>query len=59
MQETSKSDSRLYHYTTLEWFAGILDTDKLWASHIGYLNDTSEQKPNVPSLKFISSILSS
>jgi hypothetical protein len=43
MGTTSIEDLRLYHYTTVESFANILKTRVLWASHIGYLNDTSEQ----------------
>jgi hypothetical protein len=43
MQNTSNAASILYHYTTLDGFLGILDTGKMWATHIGYLNDTSEQ----------------
>ncbi|MGD0546913.1 MAG: DUF2971 domain-containing protein [Terracidiphilus sp.] len=37
-------DPLLYHYTTLEAFTGILRDGVLWASHIRYLNDTSEQR---------------
>jgi hypothetical protein len=34
----------LYHYTSIETFLRILDNAELWASHIRYLNDTSEQR---------------
>ena len=43
MNGVLKEDERFYHYTTLESFANIVKTGVLWASHIGYLNDTSEQ----------------
>jgi len=33
----------LFHYTSLESFHGMTDTGRMWASHIRYLNDTSEQ----------------
>lgn len=33
---------RLYHYTTQIGFLGILDTSKIWATQIQYLNDTKE-----------------
>jgi hypothetical protein len=32
----------LYHYTTQEGLLGILGIGKIWATHIRYLNDTSE-----------------
>jgi len=32
----------LYHYTTLEGFVGILDSDNLRATHIRYMNDSKE-----------------
>jgi Protein of unknown function (DUF2971) len=38
----SSNDDLLYHYTTLESFIGIIESGELWASHIRYLNDTSE-----------------
>jgi len=34
----------LYHYTSLNGFKGIIDTKKIWASNILYLNDTEEIK---------------
>src|ERR1700735_489409 len=34
----------LYHYTTLEAFVSIIESSALWATHIRYLNDTSEQR---------------
>lgn len=39
-----KQDQLLYHYTTIETFVNIMDGGELWASHIRYLNDTSEQR---------------
>jgi Protein of unknown function (DUF2971) len=38
------SDTLLYHYTNLGAFTNIVATGKLWATHIQYLNDTSEQR---------------
>ena len=38
------ADGFLYHYTSLEALNGIITNKTLWASHIKYLNDTSEQK---------------
>ena len=37
------ADGFLYHYTSLEALNGIITNKTLWASHIKYLNDTSEQ----------------
>jgi hypothetical protein len=34
----------LYHYTTQEGLLGILKSRSIWASHIRFLNDTSEGK---------------
>jgi hypothetical protein len=34
----------LYHYTSVESFVRIIDGGELWASHIRYQNDTSEQR---------------
>jgi Protein of unknown function (DUF2971) len=34
----------LYHYTNLTAFQSIVENGKLWATHIHYLNDTSEQR---------------
>jgi len=34
----------LYHYTSLEAFVSIIESGALWATHIRYLNDTSEQR---------------
>lgn len=39
-----EQDQLLYHYTTIETFVNIMDDGELWASHIRYLNDTSEQR---------------
>jgi hypothetical protein len=32
----------LYHYTTQEGLLGIIKKQKIWASHLQYLNDASE-----------------
>jgi hypothetical protein len=37
-------DGLLFHYTGFEAFANIISKGELWASHIRYLNDTSEQR---------------
>jgi hypothetical protein len=37
------ADGSLYHYTSLEALNGIVSNKTIWASHIKYLNDTSEQ----------------
>lgn len=39
-----KSDELLFHYTNIESFVSIIGHGELWASHIRYLNDTSEQR---------------
>ena len=36
-------DELLHHYTSVESFVSIIKGGELWASHIRYLNDTSEQ----------------
>lgn len=36
-------DNFFYHYTSLAGFLGILESKALWATHIRYLNDMSEQ----------------
>ncbi|MGB6689898.1 MAG: DUF2971 domain-containing protein [Terracidiphilus sp.] len=37
-------DELLYHYTSVESFVNIINGGEMWASHIRYLNDTSEQR---------------
>lgn len=37
-------DELLYHYTTVESLLGIIKSREMWATHIRYLNDTSEQQ---------------
>ncbi|MGA3009922.1 MAG: DUF2971 domain-containing protein [Terracidiphilus sp.] len=37
-------DELLYHYTSIDSFASIIGSSQLWASHIRFLNDTSEQR---------------
>ena len=39
-----QSDELLYHYTSVESFVSIINCGELWASHIRYMNDTSEQR---------------
>ena len=38
------SDALLHHYTNLNAFKNIVEKGTLWATHIHYLNDTSEQR---------------
>lgn len=56
--------STLYHYTTEEGLLGILESDKLWATNIHYLNNASEYKLSVELAKelamdYLSSLLKS
>ncbi len=37
-------DPVLYHYTTVDALLSILQHNALWATHIRYMNDTSEQR---------------
>jgi len=39
-----QTDELLYHYTSVESFVSIINRGELWASHIRYMNDTSEQR---------------
>jgi hypothetical protein len=39
-----QEDELLYHYTSIESFLGMTESGSMWASHIRYLNDTSEQR---------------
>jgi hypothetical protein len=41
---SQQPDELLYHYTSVESFVSIIKCGELWASHIRYLNDTSEQR---------------
>jgi hypothetical protein len=41
---SQQPDELLYHYTSVESFVSIINRSELWASHIRYLNDTSEQR---------------
>jgi hypothetical protein len=34
----------LYHYTNAIGLKGIIETGRLWATHLGYLNDPSERR---------------
>jgi hypothetical protein len=40
--DQSKPEGLLYHYTTQEGLLGIIEKQKIWATHLQYLNDTSE-----------------
>ncbi len=44
----------LYHYTTLDGFLGILDSDNLRATHIRYMNDSKEF---VDALEYLSAFI--
>lgn len=35
-------DDGLFHYTDIRGLYGILEEEKLWATHVGYLNDSRE-----------------
>jgi hypothetical protein len=39
-----QANELLFHYTTVESFVSIMNSGQLWASHIRYQNDTSEQR---------------
>lgn len=41
-KKVSEAHEELYHYTTGAGLEGILRTQLLWATHIGYLNDAEE-----------------
>lgn len=41
-QDESKHEGLLYHYTTQHGLMGILKNKCIWATHIRYLNDSSE-----------------
>jgi hypothetical protein len=41
---SGQADELLYHYTSVESFLSIVNGGELWASHIRYQNDTSEQR---------------
>jgi len=45
-ENSASPDARdlLYHYTSVESFLSIVDKGELWASHIRYQNDLSEQR---------------
>ena len=43
-EKDSPTEDLLYHYTNLTAFQSIVENGKLWATHIRYLNDTSEQQ---------------
>ncbi|WP_157932193.1 DUF2971 domain-containing protein [Mycobacteroides abscessus] len=35
-------DDDLYHYTTIDGLLGILDSGRLWGTHVAFLNDSRE-----------------
>ncbi|MGZ8237954.1 MAG: DUF2971 domain-containing protein [Methylobacter sp.] len=39
---TEDQQKELYHYTTHEGLLGILNNNQMWATHIEYLNDSTE-----------------
>jgi hypothetical protein len=41
-QAQSKPAADLYHYTNAAGLLGIIENNKIWATHINYLNDASE-----------------
>jgi hypothetical protein len=41
-EKCSDKHDVLYHYTTMNGFRGIVDTQTLWATHYKHLNDSSE-----------------
>jgi hypothetical protein len=41
-KKVSEEHSELYHYTTAIGLEGIVRSQRLWATHIGYLNDAEE-----------------
>jgi hypothetical protein len=34
----------LYHYTSMDGLVGIVTNKQIWASHVPYLNDRTEQE---------------
>jgi hypothetical protein len=40
----TQENELLYHYTTVESFVNIMNSGELWASHVHYQNDISEQR---------------
>jgi Protein of unknown function (DUF2971) len=40
--DSAKPEGRLYHYTDQNGLLGIIKTKAIWATHLRYLNDTSE-----------------
>jgi hypothetical protein len=45
--DSAKSDGLLYHYTDQKGLLGILNSDCIWATHYGFLNDLSEHQEAV------------
>jgi hypothetical protein len=45
----------IYHYTSLEGFKGIIDSDTIWLSDYSYLNDSNELAYGVKLIKDIAS----
>lgn len=40
--EDNSPPATLHHYTGVRGFRGIVESQSIWASHIRYLNDSSE-----------------
>ena len=43
-EKCSDKHDTLYHYTSMDGFRGIIETQTLWATHYQHLNDSSELK---------------
>lgn len=41
-EQVAQMPDRLFHYTTAEGMLGILSSKEFWATHMSYLNDSSE-----------------
>jgi hypothetical protein len=52
-QWTKDASHIFYHYTTLDGLLGIIGKGKLWATHVRYLNDTSEFKIGVDAVTWM------
>src|SRR4051812_14391758 len=42
MKRISEAHDELYHYTTAQGLEGVLRSQQLWGTHVGYLNDAEE-----------------
>jgi hypothetical protein len=43
-------DGDLYHYTTIDGLKGILDSGRLWGTHVAFLNDSQELRHGVDAI---------